>query len=112
MLGVTRATSAGKFRAIRLSRPRHSLRHSPTTEASRSIRFRWIGAAVLMVLTLGMFGDVLLTSRPTVLSDGRNDLASQFIYWRAFAAEQLRQGRLPLWNPHVFSGTPFLGWGQ
>jgi len=73
---------------------------------------RWIGAGVLLLLTLCMFGDVLVTSRPLVLSDGQNDLASQFIYWRAFAADQLRHGNLPLWNPHVFCGTPFLGWAQ
>jgi len=73
---------------------------------------RWIGAGVLLLLTLCMFGDVLVTSRPLVLSDGQNDLASQFIYWRAFAADQLRHGHLPLWNPHVFCGTPFLGWAQ
>jgi hypothetical protein len=85
------------------------LRPSSTEEASRSIRFRWIGAAVLLGLTLCMFGDVLFTSRPIVLSDKQGDLASQFIYWRAFTAEQLRHGHLPLWNPHVFCGMPFLG---
>jgi hypothetical protein len=76
------------------------------------MRSRWIGAAVLLGLALGMFGDVLFTSRPVVLSDGGNDLASQFIYWRAFAADQLRHGHLPLWNPHVFCGMPYLGWAQ
>jgi hypothetical protein len=59
-----------------------------------------------------MFGDVLFTSRSLVLSDGQDDLASQFIYWRAFAADQLRHGHLPLWNPHGFCGAPFLGWAQ
>jgi hypothetical protein len=87
--------------------------HPPTTEqTSYSIRSRWIGVAVLMGLTLGMFGNVLFTSRPVVLSDGGNDLASQFIYWRAFTADQLRHGHLPLWNPHVFCGMPYLGWAQ
>lgn len=87
--------------------------HLPTTEeAKNKTRSRWIGACVLLLLTLCMFGDVLFTGSPRVLSDGQNDLASQFIYWRAFAADQLRHGRIPLWNPHVFSGTPFLGWAQ
>ncbi|HUJ72534.1 MAG TPA: hypothetical protein VLZ30_09835 [Verrucomicrobiae bacterium] len=66
----------------------------------------------MLALTFCMFGDVLLTSKPIVLSNGQTDLASQFIYWRAFAADQLRHGHLPLWNPHVFCGTPFLGWAQ
>lgn len=67
---------------------------------------------LLLGLTLCMFGDVLFTSRPVVLSAGTCDLASQFIYWRAFTAEQLRQGHVPLWNPDVFCGMPYLGWAQ
>ena len=59
-----------------------------------------------------MFGDVLFTSRPVVLSDSGYDLASQFIYWRTFTADQLRHGHLPLWNPHVYCGMPYLGWAQ
>ena len=66
----------------------------------------------MLLLVLCMFGDALFTSRALVLSDGQNDLASQFVYWRAFAAHQLRHGHMPLWNPHVFCGTPFLGWTQ
>jgi len=63
----------------------------------------------LLALTVCMFGDILLTSRPVVLSNEQGDLASQFIYWRAFTAEQLRHGHLPLWNPYVYCGMPFLG---
>ncbi len=81
-------------------------------EAKNMTRTQWIGACILLLLTLCMFGGVLFTGSPPVLSNGQNDLASQFIYWRAFAADQLRHGCIPLWNPHVFSGTPFLGWGQ
>lgn len=88
------------------------LRPTTTDSATASIRSRWIGAAILLALTLGMFGDVLFTSRPIVLSDSGTDLASQFIYWRAFTADQLRHGHLPLWNPHVFCGMPYLGWAQ
>lgn len=32
-------------------------------------------------------------------------------YWDA-AAEALRHGRIPLWNPHLFMGTPFLANSQ
>ena len=82
-----------------------------SNKSNRSVHF-WIGTAILLVLTLCMFGDVLFTTKPVVLSGGQNDLASQFIYWYAFAADQLRHGHLPLWNPYVFCGTPFLGWAQ
>lgn len=66
----------------------------------------------MLGLTLCMFGDVLFTSRQVVLSASGGDLASQFIYWREFTAQQFRQGHLPLWNPHVFCGMPYLGWAQ
>lgn len=31
---------------------------------------------------------------------------------RRFVAEQWRAGRLPLWNPHVYAGTPLARWEQ
>lgn len=84
--------------------------NSPATEEARlSICSWWIGAAVLLALTVCMFGDVLFASGSTVLSSRETDLAGQFIYWREFTANQLRHGHLPLWNPYVFCGMPFLG---
>ena len=35
------------------------------------------------------------------------DGMAEFYPWRMFAAETLRSGFLPLWNPHQFCGTPF-----
>jgi hypothetical protein len=40
------------------------------------------------------------------------DALSQYYPWRHFAAHQLRDGLIPLWNPHQFAGTPFLANGQ
>ena len=42
----------------------------------------------------------------------RWDGIAQFYPWRLFAAESLRQGRLPLWNPYQFCGTPFVANSQ
>jgi len=81
-----------------------------SNKSSRSVHF-WIGSAFLLMLTLGMFGDVLFTSKSMVLSDAGTDIANIYVYWRPFAAEQLRHGRVPLWNPYLFCGQPFLGWG-
>ena len=44
------------------------------------------------------------------------DSATQFYPWYGFLGEQLRQGRIPEWNPAQFSGAPFAadpqaGWG-
>lgn len=35
------------------------------------------------------------------------DAAAQFYPWRTFYARSVREGSLPLWNPHQFCGTPF-----
>ena len=40
------------------------------------------------------------------------DGITQFYPWRHFAAESLRSGVIPLWNPYQFCGTPFLANGQ
>lgn len=40
------------------------------------------------------------------------DSVGQFYPWRKFAAETLRSGSLPLWNPFQFSGTPFVANSQ
>ncbi len=64
---------------------------------------------VLLGLTLIMFGDVLFGPKSVVLSYSGLDLSLFFGYWREFGFNQLRQGHLALWNPHIFSGVPYLG---
>lgn len=39
---------------------------------------------------------------------GGGDLASFFYPMHAFAAREVQDGRLPLWNPHLFAGAPHL----
>ncbi len=66
-----------------------------------------VGATGLLALaTVGFFWQVLLTPN-TWMPAGGGDLAP-FLYPNyRFAAENLRQGIIPLWNPHLYSGTPF-----
>jgi len=40
------------------------------------------------------------------------DALGQYYPWRTFAARQLHEGLIPLWNPHQFAGTPFLANAQ
>jgi hypothetical protein len=40
------------------------------------------------------------------------DVTFQIQPWQLFARRELRAGRLPLWNPHQFSGAPFWANGQ
>lgn len=40
------------------------------------------------------------------------DLAAQVYPWRVFAKHSLAAGELPLWNPHVLLGVPFVAGAQ
>lgn len=40
------------------------------------------------------------------------DLILQNYSWKRFLAESYRNGQLPLWNPYLFAGQPFLAAGQ
>ncbi len=69
----------------------------------------FLALAGLLVLTLVMFGDVLFLPGDKVLSSRHTDIFGQFIHWRAFGFGELRDGNLPLWNPHLFCGAPYFG---
>lgn len=41
-----------------------------------------------------------------------SDLILQNYVWRQFILQSLSAGEIPLWNPHLFAGAPFLAAGQ
>ncbi len=41
-----------------------------------------------------------------------SDLIIQNYAWKRFIQQSLAEGEIPLWNPHIFSGAPFLATGQ
>jgi O-antigen/teichoic acid export membrane protein len=41
-----------------------------------------------------------------------SDLVLQNYQWKSFSREAFSRGDIPLWNPHQFSGIPFLAAGQ
>ncbi len=63
----------------------------------------WVLASVAAALMAA-----LLLPADLFLSSPTGDL-EQFASARAFAADNLRAGHFPLWNPLVYSGQPFLG---
>lgn len=63
----------------------------------------WLLGAVLCV---AFFWDVLVAPGDQIV--GGHDLSDMFRIWLDFARSAIRQGELPLWNPYVFSGTPFV----
>lgn len=75
--------------------------------AAASLRRDLLAGGALVFLVLGYFwrtlsGDVYQPA------DG-GDLVSFLFPTYRFAARDLAQGSLPLWNPHLYGGAPFIG---
>jgi len=63
-------------------------------------------AAILFLCLLSVFTyrHIVLSNR--ILAGG--DAYTYFYPYRAYAAQALRSGQLPLWNPYLFLGVPYL----
>ena len=69
---------------------------------------RWLAVLLLPVCVLLFFNKMAFSN----LILARGDTFLYFYpYWQ-MAAEALQAGRLPLWNPHIFMGVPFLANSQ
>lgn len=66
-------------------------------------------AAILMGIVLTLMGDLIFLPGDEVVSHIKGDTAQNHIFMRELGFEEIRRGNLPLWNPYLFSGTPFLG---
>ena len=78
-------------------------------DRTRLARFRgFLGPLGLGLLTLAFFWKLLLTN---LILTGV-DVFTYFYPYRHYAAESVRQARLPLWNPYLFLGVPFLANSQ
>src|SRR5579864_5178841 len=67
-----------------------------------------IAAIVAGLLTVAALIAVLALPRDLLLTAPSADMTSEFVAWRAFLADALRAGHLPLWNPFTYGGQPFL----
>jgi len=65
-------------------------------------------AALFLLATLA-FGPWLFAPPEAAPGIPGHDAETQWYPWRAFAFDQIRAGHLPLWNPYILCGTPFLG---
>ena len=82
---------------------------APTAGATSRGSADLLGPLTLVALVLLVHGNVLFGDGETMLSLKGNDLQTQFVPWRSFGFREMAQGNVPLWNPHNFSGTPYVG---
>lgn len=83
----------------------HSAHYAPPA------RFRGVLAwAVLTLAIIGFYWRLVLTDQYTWLAG--TDLAYQVLPWAQFQAGEWKAGRLPLWDPYLWSGQPLAGQAQ
>lgn len=68
-----------------------------------------LGTGVLALIVLALFGDLLFLPGDAVMSHAQGDAAQYHVFLRGLGFEEIRNGNLPLWNPYIFSGSPFMG---
>ncbi len=75
-----------------------------TAPRMRPLWIHFTVGLLLLVFVLLLYAPLLFTNR--VLAAG--DILHYFYPYRDYAAEAIRNGRIPLWNPYIFLGAPFL----
>jgi hypothetical protein len=64
---------------------------------------------VLLVLTLLALWPVLNVAPDVAPGLPGHDARTQWFPWRSFGFGNFSEGEVPLWNPYILCGTPFLG---
>src|SRR5207248_1494328 len=82
---------------------------SPNPAPPDRRRFIFASLGYFLAVVLFLFGRVLLRRTDQVLGMPGLDTATMIVPFRQFGFGEIAKGNLPLWNPHIFSGTPFLG---
>lgn len=85
--------------------------YSRTNKSYLFNRFYLKDSSVLLILfslTVIFFHNVIFSWNNQVLSDPGTDLRHQLFYWRYFGFESIKNGEIPLWNPYIYSGMPFV----
>jgi hypothetical protein len=77
---------------------------APISRPSRTWRWEFSVALAFAIFVALLYMRLLFTNR--VLASG--DILLYFYPYRDFAAAALREGQIPLWNPYIFMGAPFL----
>ncbi len=74
-------------------------------ENGRAVRLPWwLPGSLFLLAVLALFGEFLFSDQ---MLYGEDSLSLGYMA-RAFFAERLGQGDLPLWNPRLLGGVPFL----
>jgi len=77
---------------------------------AHAFRVHLASLAFFAVLTPLLFWKIIFTSEYSLLTSCDN--SRQWYAWYQFATHCFKSGLVPLWDPYVLSGNPFIGEGQ
>jgi len=77
--------------------------------SGRNWRHSAVAVVALAGLTLAVFSDVLFARGEWAASGPAGDVLNFYNSCRMYGFGEIKNGNLPLWNPHVFSGVSFIG---
>ncbi len=66
-----------------------------------------LGPAILLAICSGFYWKITLTDQYTWLDSP--DLANLVLPWYVFQAGEWHEGRVPLWDPHIYGGQTIIG---
>lgn len=81
-------------------------RTSDKRKQEKNTQHTLLALGALALLCVIFYWDALWLSPDRIIAG--NDLVTMFLNWLRFAKSSLKQGELPLWNPYLFSGLPFI----
>ncbi|MBI2469729.1 MAG: YfhO family protein [Planctomycetes bacterium] len=87
----------------------YSISNLITNQRTAWSKYDWFALLTLFLLTIAYFYNVIIPLDSSVLSDQNTDTRHQLFYWRYFGFNTLAKGIIPLWNPYIYGGTPFVG---
>lgn len=103
------ADTTGNLGSEESSEGRHGTESRDSSTRRGDAGLAWLAVAGLVLLAALLFLDLLLSSEPFIPSHAQGDTARYFVWARLFGYGEILGGNVPLWNPHTFSGTPFVG---
>ena len=67
---------------------------------------------LLLAIAAGFYWKITLTDQYSWFASQGGDIAGQVLPWFQFEAREIRHGRMPLWDPHLWMGQPLLAQAQ
>jgi hypothetical protein len=67
-----------------------------------------VGLLLLLAAACGLYADVLIAGSEYVIAGAYTDLVQLYAPWREYGFGEISRGNLPLWNPYIFGGAPYI----